>query len=359
MFAVLWPGVVRADTIKAAFLSPSPQHGYPFWDDYITFMEVAAKSLGIDLSVAQATNRFEVMDNAKALLNRDDKPDYLVYIYQAQTSIQILAMAEQAGVKSIISNTDVIPQERVEVGRPRSRFGHWIGHIFPDDEQAGYQLAKRLIRKGRSLGLSEDGIIRLLAVGGSLDATSAIYRKHGLDKALQEDTEARLVRFTLANWRRDVSRRKSRLLMELTPQTRMVWAVNDQTALGVLDAMKALNIRPGKNGLTGGIDWSPEGIEAVRQGAMVGTIGGHFMEGAWALILLYDYHHGHDFAATGLTRHSQMRLIDRQNLDSYLPVLDRENWRELDFKRFTKTHNPEMERYDFSPDAVVRALGSP
>ena len=51
-----------------------------------------------------------------------------------------------------------------------------------------------------------------------------------------------------------------------------------------------------------------------------------------------------------------MRLIDKGNLKTYLPVLDRANWEKIDFKRFTRTHNKRLTKYDFSPEAVARQL---
>ena len=39
---------------------------------------------------------------------------------------------------------------------------------------------------------------------------------------------------------------------------------------------------------------------ALRSGRLAALAGGHFMSGAWVLVMLYDYHHGHDFADESL-----------------------------------------------------------
>ena len=355
--SVAVPAEVWADPIKVTFISPSPRTKYPFWNDYISFMETAADSLGIELTVLEATSRYDILDKAHNVLNAQEKPDYLSFIYLAQSSLAVLRLAEEQGVKSVIANTDVTDDERAAAGKPRGRFRHWIGHIFPDDRLAGYQLAAELMDRGGDLGLrTEDGTLRILGVGGNLTASSAIDRRKGLEQALDEDSDVKLDRFVLAKWHRDIACEKTKILLQLYKESRIVWAVNDNTAFGVLDAMKHCGLVPGRDCLTGGIDWSPDGIEAVKDGQMLLTIGGHFMEGAWVLVLLYDYHHGVDFASSGVTMHSQMRTIDRDTLDTYLPVLDRANWGDIDFKHFTKTHNQDLTEYDFSPDAVVNEL---
>ena len=355
--SVAVPAEVRADPIKVTFISPSPRTKYPFWNDYISFMETAADSLGIELTVLEATSRYDILDKARKALQGPEKPDYLSFVYLAQYGLAVLKLAEEQGVKSIIANTDVATGERDAAGKPRERFLHWIGHIYPDDRLAGYQLAVQLIERGKAMGLqARDGLLHVVGIGGNLTSSSAFERRKGLETALNETAGVKLDRFVLAQWNRNIASEKTRLLINLHENARVFWAVNDNTAFGVLDAMKHRGLAPGRNCLTGGIDWSPEGVEAVEQGQMVLTIGGHFMEGAWTLVLLYDYHHGNDFAPFGVTMHSRMQTIDRDTLDRYLPVLDRANWGLIDFKRFTRTDNPELAKYDFSPDAVAREL---
>lgn len=344
--------------IRVTFLTPSPTTRYPFWDDYVSFMKVAATSLGIDLTVLEAKGRFEVVDNARAVLESASKPDYLMYIYQAENTRDVLNMAEKAGGRSIITNTDVYPKERLFAGFPRQRYDHWIGHILPDDAMAGTVLAERLVKAWRQQKqLGPDDIVRVMGLGGNLDATASVYREKGLRSFIERRPNVVLDRYVLCDWDKEVAFEKSVRLMEIYPRTGVYWAANDHIAAGVLMAAEAQGLRPGEDIITGGMDWSAQGIEAVRAGRMEVTLGGHFMEGAWALIMAYDYHHGNDFADFGLVQHSQMRAIDATNIETYLSLLDRANWEKIDFKAFTRTDNPGLEEYDFSPDAVLRVLG--
>lgn len=355
------PTGARADTpLAVTFLSPSPLNKYPFWNDYVGFMRVAAQSLGIELTVVESETRFQVVDNAREVLSKASKPDFLMYIYQAENTREVLNLAEEAGVYSLIVNTDVMDGERQFVGYPRERYRHWIGHIFPDDFKASVQLTEILIDRARELNMKDnEGRLHMLAIGASLDTTASLYRDKGLHAVLAEHPAVILGRFVRADWNRFIAARKTNLLLEIEQVYHVIWAVNDTTAMGVVDAIQDQGLRPGVDVITGGIDWSEGGIRAVENSDMVASVGGHFMEGAWALVMMYDFAHGNDFAHPDPVLRSQMRVLDQQTLSKYLPALDRSNWDRIDFKQFTVTHNPCVTEYDFSPDAVVRELGRP
>ena len=48
--------------------------------------------------------------------------------------------------------------------------------------------------------------------------------------------------------------------------------------------------------VVGGLNWSGGAVERVLKGEMIVTHGGHFLGGAWAMVVLRDYHDGRDFA---------------------------------------------------------------
>jgi hypothetical protein len=86
---------------------------------------------------------------------------------------------------------------------------------------------------------------------------------------------------------------------------------------------------------------------------MVATVNGHTMEGAWAMVLLYDHHRGIDFAAERLEWRSEMFALTRENVESYLAAFGDRDWDRIDFRAFSKAHNPALEQYRFSFAAVL------
>lgn len=343
--------------IRVTFISPARLATNGFWRQCAAFMEVAARSLGMDLVVLDAEDRFSVADRARSVLAGKDKPDYLVFAYQGEQGFEILSLAEEAGVGSVIVNTDIIPEDRGRVGHPGTRFKHWLYHILPDESGSGSLLIRSLVRQAYESKVVDEGESCLVAgIGGSHETTVSRHRQQGLKYGLEKLPRTSLVRFVHTKWGREEARRKSRVLLDLYPNTRIFWSASDNLGLGVVETLREAGKRPGRDALVGGVDWTEEGLAAIERGDLAASVGGHFMEGAWALALLYDHHRGSVPPSAAKEYLSAMRLIEESTLREYRKALDPANWKKIDFKRFTRTHNPRLGEYNFSPDAVVRAL---
>ena len=90
---------------------------------------------------------------------------------------------------------------------------------------------------------------------------------------------------------------------------------------------------------------------------MVVTHGGHFLVGAWAMVILRDYHDGRDFAEEDVRLQFPMGAFDLPVARRF-PEIGKVDWRKVDFTRFSKTRNPAVTRYNFTPDAVLSQLPS-
>ncbi|BCS88523.1 hypothetical protein PSDVSF_17650 [Pseudodesulfovibrio sediminis] len=311
----------------------------------------------MDLTIIECRNRIEVEDNARRILSGDNKPDCLMFVFQASHSESVLRMADAAGVKVVLFNADISPSARKVIGCPGKPHSSWIAHLSPDEETAGQLLAERLLREAKTLGLTgSEGKYHLIGLGGGLETTVSNTRKAGLTKTVEHCKQTRIDRFLLTYWEYETARIKTESLLELYPDARIYWTVSDTTALGAIEAIKKKGLKPGTDIVIGGVDWTRQGINAVRKGELVASTGGHFMEGGWAMVLIYDYFHGHYFHDLGTMFPIQMQLIDKSNCARYMPILRKENWNKIDFKQFTRTHNPRLKKYDFSPEAVVNQL---
>jgi hypothetical protein len=81
------------------------------------------------------------------------------------------------------------------------------------------------------------------------------------------------------------------------------------------------------------------------------------MEGAWALIAVVDYLRGHDFAPSdGVKIKTEMRLLTADNVNEYAIILDKEAWKKINFKSFSRQHNPKLAKYDFSLSRVMQEI---
>jgi ABC-type sugar transport system substrate-binding protein len=73
------------------------------------------------------------------------------------------------------------------------------------------------------------------------------------------------------------------------PDARLVWAGSDQMAFGAMRAWRGAGRVPGKEVLFSGVNTSTEAMKAVRSGELTALAGGHFMAGAWALVMILHH----------------------------------------------------------------------
>lgn len=345
--------------IKITFINPSAKDDM-FWGATTSFMKAAAHDLNIKVDVlyANRNNRFKFEKLVIDLLDSPKKPDFIVLgSLKIGIGTHIFDRAEKEKVPIFLFNTDVPQQDKQKVGRPREKYKYWIGHMFPDDEKAGYDEAISLIKIAKhNLLYSENPEIQLVALSGHRDSVASANRNAGLYRALQEHPEVKLNQLVFANWKPNIASRLSLGLLQRYPRTTIIWTASDGMALGANRGIEKAGKRPGKDILAGGVDWTKDALKSIQAGKLTLSVGGHFMEGGWVLVQLYDYYHGKDFFTADKVHRSQMQIIHSNNVAPYSKKLGSQDWEKIDFKKFTKTHNSKLKAYDFSLKNILSQL---
>lgn len=339
---------------KATLFVPDLQGTSWFWEQTVKIMRAAAEDLNVDLTVAYShSNSYSLKkDGLKALNGRDKANFFLTGYWPASTQFH-LQRAEELGIRSFIFNSGVTAEERAEMRRPREKYKFWIGQSIPDDRQAGYLLADMLINKAKAAGKTDGGKVHLIALGGWGEGE----RSAGLMKRINEQGDAVLDELILTGWSKDTAYHEMIEKLKLNPKVTVVWNEGDPMALGALQAAAELGRAPGKDIFIGGFNWSPDIIQAVIDGKMLVTLGGHFLEGPKALILVHDYYYGIDFADNpGLESLTSLQVITQDNAQEYLDTLQQLDWREVDFRHFSKKYNTRLKTYDLSLDVLLTDL---
>lgn len=344
----------HAAPVKIAFLTTDPAGTHPFWNRTIAVMEAAAEDLGVDLIVSYSkSNTYSNRKDAIAMLERT-RPDYFLTGYWPGSTEHVLAKTAELGVNVIVFNSGAMGDQQADVGPPRGRYRHWLGQLTPDDRQAGYDLADALITRARA---ATGGKVQIVGVGGIGNSTSDLERRLGLEQRVEQDADAVLDRFLYAEWSQSVARETLTDILEPDTPVSVLWCASDAMALGALEAARAVNKKPGRDIFIGGIGGLEKTAEAVAAGDMQITLGGHFLEGAWALILAHDHHRGHDFADDlGVDFHSRYTPVTAANAKDYLATIADADWSKVDFRRFSKVHNPDLQTYRWPLDAVFAQL---
>jgi len=340
---------------RVAFINPGAVDD-PFFSSLTYMMQDAASDLNVDLEVIDASaSHMDVWRRGHEVLDRRQRPDYLLLINDHDVLDSVIKRADQLGVKTFLFNEGLGARRLQEMGPPRHQIKNWLGQFLPDDRKAGYLLAKDLIEGvKRKKPYAAIDTIDMIALNGAYRTNSAELRLLGLQDALAEYDNVTLKQIVYTHWDEQKAYDATRGLLERYPQTSVIWSASDLMAFGALRAVRELGLKSEKNIVIGGIDWSDLGLDAIRKGDIQTSVGWHVMDGAWSLVMLYDYHHGHDFMVSSHSDYSIMNKDNIERFDRYWA--SKEKRKNIDFKVFTKTHRLKGASYDFSLDAVLRHL---
>jgi ABC-type sugar transport system substrate-binding protein len=335
---------------RIAFVSPGRADEF-FWTEVAKTMQAAADQFGYSLEVVHAERDAQRMIHLGLdQVNRDAPPDILVLVNEFQAAAEIMQAADARGIKVFMLLNSFAGSEAHEMGRPGGRYRNWIGSLVPRNFDAGKRMAENLIACMRALEPNRQH--HMLALSGDARTPASIERSAGMHVVLAQQTDIVIDRHFRTNWQRPDGKRHMLNYLDWAKSHDMhpdgVWAANDALAQGVIDAAKERNLAAGKDFCVVGLNWSPEALDLVQNGTMAATDGGHFLAGAWSMVMINDYLQRpteSDGTRKPLGAATfDMALIDRQNVDRFLAALGDRDWRRIPFTRFTAVDG----RYDFS-----------
>ncbi|WP_319470331.1 ABC transporter substrate-binding protein [uncultured Pseudodesulfovibrio sp.] len=349
--ATLFPFPAEAGRPLVVFANPAAQ-GDVFFQPLTDFMQAAADDLGFELETYYGNrNHVIIDDNVQAIFKRDPLPDYVIAMNARGSGMTLLEKAKETGVKVAFINQGFLGEQRDLVGLPGEKYPNWLFEFLPDDTHAGWLLASTLIKTAKTGNMGSK--IQITAISGHESSAASTLRERGLKKALAEHPSATLNQTVHAGWKREQARKLAGALLKRYPETDILWSASDLMALGICDAVRAAHATPGKDILIGGVDWADFALDMVEEGAFTATVGGHFMDGGWALVMLYDHIHGIRIPATSTSHFS---VITADNVEQYRRHFGTNRWGEIDFRRFSRHLNPQLKQYDFGLEAVLRQL---
>lgn len=254
-----------------------------FWTNYVAFMKQGADELGVDLTVLNADNKPDQMaTQLESLVAK--QVDGIIFTAYWDLGKKGLADAKAANIPVIITDayiSDLEPQDPT--------YPNYIAFVGPSDETAGYQMAEALIA---ATPAGPDGKKYIGVVDGTPGTSVAIDRHTGLDRSLSEHPDVVVAGTVNGNFVRDTSQTVFESLYQGHPEIKGVWAANGGTATGVMTAIKNAGKTPGKDIMVVAMDLNPENVAAVKSGELLFDIGGHWLQGGFAEVMMYDYLNG-------------------------------------------------------------------
>ncbi len=260
-----------------------PSLGHEFWNNYLSFLQTGAKEMGIELTVLNSEDSADkcakYIEDACAM-----GVDALIFTPYFDLGKKCLADTKLANIPVVFTDC-YLPDVK-----PQTTYSNYIAYVGPADFESGYMMGKILID---TIKPGPDGKKVIGVVNGTPGSTVAIDRRAGLQKAIDEaGASVRVAGEVVGNFVRDTSQSVTESLLQGNPDVTGIWAANGGTATGVMAGIRTMGLEPGKDILVSGMDLNPENVTAVDKGELLFDVGGHWLQGAFAMNILNDYLNG-------------------------------------------------------------------
>jgi len=307
-----------------------------FWNNYVDFMKQGADELGIDLVVLNCDNKADLLPKyIEDLVSM--KVDGMIVVPYWAGDKKALRDSKMANIPLIF--TDVYSDQKPQ----DAQYPNYIAFVGPSDEKAGYQMAKKLIS---TMTPNSAGKKVIGWVEGTPGTSVAIDRNKGLERALAESPEVIVAGKVNGNFVRDESQSAFESLYQAHPDITGVWAANGGTATGVITAIKNAGKIPGKDIFVVGMDLNQENVKAVKEGELLFDIGGHWLQGGFAMIVMYDWLNGKKIPSGNASLKLDLLPLTQDVVPAFeskfpngVPVFS--------FKESAKTTNPKADYSNF------------
>jgi ribose transport system substrate-binding protein len=143
-------------------------------------------------------------------------------------------------------------------------FKYWVAHATHDHVACGYFNAVELFKTFKTPYKG-----KIIALQGQLANNAAIGRFEGLQKALKEYPNVKLLQWEGADWDTTKAYNATKTMLVAHPDIDGVWSANDNMALGVVQALREAKLA-GKVQVNG-TDGIPEIFDLIKSGVVCST----------------------------------------------------------------------------------------
>jgi len=165
--------------------------------------------------------------------------------------------AKAAGIPVILLDRNV-DQTQAQGGRD------YITFIGSDFVQEGQRVAEWLIKK-------TGGTAKIIELEGTTGSSPANDRKKGFDDAIKAQSGMQILASQTGQFNRDKGREVMATLLQAHPDVTVVYAHNDEMAIGAIAALEAAGKKPGQDVIVVSVDGEKDGLQAIIDGKLGAT----------------------------------------------------------------------------------------
>lgn len=176
---------------------------------------------------------------------------------------------------------------------------------------------------------NEDGIMQYVVMEGESGHQDAIVRtEYALSTIEGRNITTEKEDYAIANWSRDQAKTKMLQMLQQGDAPEVVISNNDAMALGVVDAYEEMGITDDDRAVVFGIDGVEEGLMALKEGKIKGTVYNDKEGQAMGILeVAYCVATNGDIENLNLQDGKYVRLpykrVNAANLDEYLSLMDK------------------------------------
>ena len=167
--------------------------------------------------------------------------------------------AQAAGIPTFLVDRSVDPN----VAKAGENYIAFLGSDFVDQ---GRRVAEWTIENFKG----EKGIV--VELEGTTGSSPANDRKKGFDEAIAKDDRFEIVASQSGDFARDQGRQVMETLLQSHPDVNIVYAHNDEMAIGAIQALEAAGRKPGEDVTVVSIDGTRDALQAIIDGKMGVTV---------------------------------------------------------------------------------------
>jgi ribose transport system substrate-binding protein len=191
----------------------------------------------------------------------------------------------------------------------------------------------------------------VVGVTGVEGNSTDLIRSRGRDAAFKEFPQIKFAGQLPGKWNREDSQKAMEDLLSRFPDIKGVVAQNDDIADGCIAALRAANLKPGKDVFVSGADGTSLGAEMIKNGQLVATSANvpPYM-GALLTTRLYDVMNGWTPRAPERMMNWRSVTMTKDNVAGYLSrYVENKDVAPFDYKKMSKVSHPT----DWDPQAEL------
>jgi ABC-type sugar transport system substrate-binding protein len=250
------PKLAQKDTYKVGFAQTESNN--PWRIAQTNSMKAEAEKLGFQLVYTDAAGSAakQVADVNSMIAQGVD----IIFLAPREEKPLIPAVmaAKKAGIPVILLDRSVDPS----LAKAGEDYLTFIGSNFVEE---GKRVAEWLVKNA-------NGKTKIIELEGTTGSSPANDRKKGFDEAIQAAGGFEIVASQTGDFARDKGRQVAESLLQAHPDADIIYAHNDEMAMGAIAALEAAGKVPGKDVLVLSIDGGKEAVQAVVDGKIAAVV---------------------------------------------------------------------------------------